>query len=149
MEKHVDNFIGNIESRYIMEGQADVIICDGFTGNIVLKLTEGIIKHLMEWLQVLYKAHPSNNNLSSEFLSIIKEIQNTLDHEEYGATPLLGINGVVMKCHGSASARGISNSLLAAQNTVKEKLIDDIQFRLSQHTEIFENSTKIDETNPV
>ena len=149
MEKHVENFIGNIEARYIMEGQADVIICDGFTGNIVLKLTEGIIKHLMEWLQFLYKSHPSNNNISSEFLSILKEIQNTLDHEEYGATPLLGINGVVMKCHGSASARGISNSLLAAQNTVKEKLIDDIQFRLSQHTEIFENSTKIDETNPV
>ena len=149
LEKLVDNFIGNIEARYIMEGKADVIICDGFTGNIVLKLTEGIITHLMEWVQGLYYNQSDDADLSSEFLSVLKEIQNTLDHEEYGATPLLGINGVVMKCHGSATARGISNSLLAAQKTVEENLIEDIADRLSQHKALFERNSKIDETNPV
>ncbi len=149
LQQHVEHFIGNIESRYILEGKADVIICDGFTGNIVLKLTEGIITHLIEWLQDLFQTHAGSAKLSSEFLSIIKEIQNTLDHEEHGATPLLGINGVVMKSHGTATARCISNSLLAAQKTVEGNLIDDIAVRLSKHKVINEDSSKIGETNPV
>ena len=145
----VENFIGNIEARYIMEGKADVIICDGFTGNIVLKLTEGIITHLMEWFQALCVTHTGDAHLSSEFLSILKEIQITLDHEEHGATPLLGINGVVMKCHGSSSSRGISNSLIAAQKTIKENLIEDIVDRLSKHKAIYDENGKVSETNPV
>ena len=148
MQQFVDHFIGNIEARYIMEGKADIVICDGFTGNIVLKLTEGLISHLMEWLEHLYYAHSGDDNLSSEFLSILKEIQITLDHEEHGATPLLGINGVVMKCHGSATYRGITNSLIAAQKTVEEHLIDDIASRLSKHITIFEDGSKIGETTP-
>ncbi len=149
LQKLVDNFIGNIEARYIMEGKVDVVICDGFTGNIVLKLTEGIITHLMEWCQGLFYNQSGDADLSSEFLSVLKEIQNTLDHEEHGATPLLGINGVVMKCHGSATARGISNSLLAAQKTVEENLIEDIANRLSKHRALFKDSSMIGETNPV
>ena len=90
-----------------------------------------------------------DNNLSSEFLSILKEIQNTLDHEEHGATPLLGINGVVMKCHGSSTKRGISNSLLAAQRAVEGNLIEDIANRLLKHTAIIEGNNKIGETNPI
>ena len=139
LAEHIDHFIGNIEARYIMEGRADVIICDGFTGNIVLKLTEGLITHLIQWLNDLYNAHSSSDNLSSDFLSILKNIQTTLDHEEYGATPLLGVNGIVMKCHGSSTSRGIENSLLAAQKTVEKKLIEDIANRLSKHKNIFED----------
>ena len=149
LQHHVDHFIGNIEARYIMEGKADVVICDGFTGNIVLKHTEGIITHLMEWFQELHNTHSGNDNLSTTFLSILKEIKNDLDHEEYGATPLLGINGVVMKCHGSTTARGINNSLVAAQKTVEENLIEDIAARLLKHADLSNVSSKIDETNPV
>ena len=149
LQHHVKHFIGNIEARYIMEGKADVIICDGFTGNIVLKHTEGIITHLMEWFQELHNTHFGNDNLSTSFLSILKEIKNNLDHEEYGATPLLGINGVVMKCHGSTTARGINNSLLAAQKTVEENLIEDIAARLLKHADLSNESSKSGETNPV
>ena len=85
----------------------------------------------MEWFQDLYSIYSGDAKLSSEYPSILKEIQNTLDHEEHGATPLLGINGVVMKCHGSATARGISNALLAAQKTVEENLIADIASAIS------------------
>ena len=149
LQHHVDHFIGNIEARYIMEGKADVVICDGFTGNIVLKHTEGIIKHFMEWFQELHNTHSGNDNLSTTFLSILKEIKNDLDHEEYGATPLLGINGVVMKCHGSTTARGINNSLLAAQKTVEENLIEDIAARLIKHEDLSNESSKIGDANPV
>ena len=149
LQQFVENFIGNIEARYILEGKADVVICDGFTGNIVLKLTEGIITHLMEWFHDLFQTHAGDAKLSSEFLSILKEIQNTLDHEEHGATPLLGINGVVMKAHGTATARCISNSLLATQKTIEGNLIDDIAARLSKYTAIIEDNSKIGETSPV
>ena len=149
LKHHVDHFIGNIEARYIMEGKADVVICDGFTGNIVLKLTEGLISHLIDWIQNIYHIHSIDKTQSTEFLSILKEIQNSLDHEEYGATPLLGINGIVMKCHGSSTARGITNSLMSAKKAVKENLIMDIANRLSKHKDIIENNNQIDETSPV
>ena len=134
LEKHIENFIGNIESRHLLENDADVVICDGFTGNIVLKLTEGVIAHLLNWIQEIYHTHTNDANLSSEFLSILKEIQNSLDPEEYGASPLLGINGIVMKCHGSSTARGIKNSLISAETAVKENLITNISKSLKKHS---------------
>ena len=149
LKTHVRNFIGNIESRYILEGKADVVICDGFTGNIVLKLTEGIISHLMGWIQERIKVHSADNDISSIITPVFTDIKNTLDHEEHGATPLLGINGVVMKCHGSSSERGIKNSIIAAQKTVEGKLIDGIADRLSRHSDIFDEDIAISETNPV
>ena len=79
----------------------------------------------------------------------MQDIKNTLDHEEHGATPLLGINGVVMKCHGSSTVRGIKNSLIAAEKTVKENLIKDIATILSKHSNIFDNNTGISEAKPV
>ena len=149
LKKHITNFIGNIESRYILEGKADIVICDGFTGNIVLKLTEGIISHLMNWIHDRFETYITDNDTSSIVQPVFDEILAVLDHEEHGATPLLGINGVVMKCHGSSTAKGIKNSIIAAQNTVKKNLIEDIAKRLAQHTDIFDDNTKISETTPV
>ena len=148
LKKHVRNFIGNIESRYILDGEADVVICDGFTGNIVLKLTEGIISHLMGWIHERVQVHATDEDSSLIFKSAFNDINTILDHEEHGATPLLGINGVVMKCHGSSTERGIKNSLIAAQKAVEENLIENIAKRLSRHSEIFEKNNNINETNP-
>ena len=149
LKKHIHNFIGNIESRDILEGKADIVICDGFTGNIVLKLTEGIISHLMDWIQERVRVNITEKDASSIYKPVFDEIAATLDHEEHGATPLFGINGVIMKCHGSTTAKGIKNSLIAAQKTVEENLIEDIAERLSKHTDIFDNNTTISEANPV
>ena len=109
-------------------------------GNFDLKKVHGFWKEVPK--DVLQKnlpqaLHPADN------------IATILDHEEHGATPLLGINGVIMKCHGSSTARGIKNSLIAAQKTVEENLIEDIAAVLSKHTDIFDDSTTISETNPV
>ena len=90
-----------------------------------------------------------NNDISSIIAPVFKDINNTLDHEEHGATPLLGINGVVMKCHGSSSERGIKNSIIAAQKTVEEKLIHGIADRLSRHSDIFDEDIAISDTKPV
>ena len=149
LKKHIHNFIGNIESRYLFEGKADIVICDGFTGNIVLKLSEGIIAHIIGWIQERVGVYVPNKDASSIFQPVFDDIAATLDHEEHGATPLLGINGVVMKCHGSSTEKGIKNSLIAAQKTVEEDLIEDIATILSKHTDIFDEDTKISEANPV
>ena len=115
LQDHIRNFIGNIESRYIMEGKADVVICDGFTGNIVLKLTEGVIAHLMGWIQDGVQAHVTEKDSASICQPVFNDIKN---------------------------------SLMAAQKTVQENLIENIADRLSRHTDIFEDSTKVSETNP-
>ena len=149
LKEHVNNFIGNIESRYILEGKADVVICDGFTGNMVLKLTEGITSHLMNWIDERISAHDIDNNTIKKISPVFKDIINTLDHEEHGATPLLGIDGVVMKCHGSSSSKGIKNSIIAAQKSIEENLIEDIAEILSNHEIIDENHNPISEKKPV
>ena len=145
LKEHINNFIGNIESRYILEGHADVVICDGFTGNMVLKLTEGITSHLMNWINERISSHHIEKNTIKAISPVFNDIINTLDHEEHGATPLLGIDGVVMKCHGSSSSKGIKNSIIAAQKTIEENLIEDIAEILANHNIIDENNNPLSE----
>ena len=133
MEEHVSNFIGNIESRYIMEGKADIIVCDGFVGNSVLKLIEGLIKHLFSWLGDSIKSNTASKLASPLLKPAFQDIKNVLDYEEHGSTPFLGVNGIVMKCHGSSSVRSIKNALKSAAKASNENLIDDIANRISKH----------------
>jgi phosphate acyltransferase len=144
MEEHIKNFIGNIEARYIMDGDVDVVVCDGFVGNQVLKTLEGTISHMMTWFKESVKSHPISK-IGLPFLSpVIKDLKSNLDYEEYGATPFLGINGIGLKSHGSTTKKGIKNALIAAQKAFEENLIEDIAKRISQHMEIIEEQ-KIDE----
>ena len=110
MNKELKNFIGNIESRFIFDGLADIIICDGFTGNIILKLIEGITE---------YNFNLISNKLSSNQTSEIDNIKNMYNYEKYGATPILGIKGLVFKSHGSSSKISIFNALETAKKAYK------------------------------
>ena len=143
LSQYLDNFIGNIEARYLMDGNVDVVVCDGFTGNIVLKQFEGIFEHLMNWLN-----DSLNNNLKDpeEFFPVIQDIINKLDYEEHGGTPLLGINGIVMKCHGSSTSKSIKNTIKAIKKFHNENLINDIAERLSNHLEIFDDTPIVSES---
>ena len=112
-----NNFIGNIESRYIFNEDVDIVVCDGFTGNIVLKLTEGIFSNIHNWI----KKDGKENKLS------IESTISNFDYEEHGGTPLLGIKGIVIKSHGSSSKKSIINSLKTAVTLHEKKLIDNIE----------------------
>tara|TARA_B100000029_G_C17589794_1_gene962167 strand:+ start:461 stop:1471 length:1011 start_codon:yes stop_codon:yes gene_type:complete len=136
LKKYVPNFIGNLESRYILEGKADIIVCDGFSGNIVLKLTEGVIKHLLSWINHDFNKKNINDSSKSIFDNIIQNITNTLDHEEHGAIPLLGVNEIIMKCHGSSTSKGIKNSLEKAQLIYKNHFIKNIKQKLSKQMDL-------------
>ena len=138
LKEHISNFIGNIESRYILEGKADIVVCDGFTGNIVLKLTEGLIKHMMGWAKDSIKAHPISRVAAPLFYPVFNDIRKSFDYEEHGGTPFLGVNGLVFKCHGASKNKAIKNALFAIQTACSEKLIQNIATELGKHLDIFE-----------
>ncbi len=117
------NFIGSIEARDIPEGNADVIVCEAFTGNVILKMYEGVAAAMMK---VIKKGLMSSLKSKIGALLIKKDLKATLKGfslDDYGGAPLLGLNGLVIKTHGSSKAIEIKNSVLQAI-TFKEQNIN-------------------------
>jgi glycerol-3-phosphate acyltransferase PlsX len=105
------NFIGNIEARDIPHGDADVIVCDAFVGNVILKLYEGLSSTLVS---VIKKGLMSTTRSKVGAALALPALKNTLkafDATEYGGAPLLGLNGLVVKTHGSAKSTEITNAI--------------------------------------
>lgn len=125
------HFVGNIEPRYIMDGEADVVVCDGFVGNVVLKLTEGVAKTL---LSMLKKVFLKNFVTKLSYLGIkggLQELKRMLDSEEVGGAPLLGAAKPVIKAHGSSHAKGIKNAIRQAKTCVSNDLCGTMQTALN------------------
>ncbi|NOZ07946.1 MAG: phosphate acyltransferase PlsX [FCB group bacterium] len=134
MKEHLPNFIGNIEARYILDGQVDVVVCDGFVGNTVLKFIEGVTSNMKQWLINTIKTQPNAAELSNLMQPIFSEMTKQLDYEEFGGTHLLGISAHVLKAHGDSTPRSISRTLYTAQKAYHENLIQDITRRIALHT---------------
>ena len=121
------NFIGNVEGRDIFEGKADVVVCDGFVGNIILKSIEGIVNlFFSEIKNVLTNniiTRLSALGLKKSFISMKKKF----DYEEYGGAQLLGVEGIVIISHGSSKAKAISNAIRVAIGGVRKNLVDKIK----------------------
>jgi len=108
------NFIGNVEGRDIYLGKCDVIVCDGFVGNVVLKVSEGMASAIRE-LQVRELKRTLLNRLGAALLlPAFKRLKKQMDYTEYGGAPLLGIDGVCFIAHGSSNAKAIRNAIRAA-----------------------------------
>ena len=125
------SFAGNIEPRDVPTGAADVVVCDGFTGNVILKLTEGLAKTLVGQLKPVF-----TRNLLSKlaFLAIkdgMKEFKQKMDADEYGGAPLLGTAKPVIKAHGSSNAKAIKNAIRQAQKCVEMDLCGIMQENLA------------------
>ncbi len=129
------NFIGNIEPRDVPFGKADVIVCDGFTGNVVIKLIEGTASALFTMLKgVFYKSFITK--LAAMILKPgLKGVKAKMDYSEYGGVPLLGANGVVFKCHGSSDSYAIMNAVCAASRYLAAGVNDKIKEALSLEKE--------------
>ena len=120
------NFIGNIEGRDVPSGVADVIVCDGFTGNIVLKLCEGFGLFLKKTLNQMFKRN-AVTKMGAVFVSdSIKDLKKQMDYSEHGGAPFLGISKPVIKAHGSSNARSISFCILQAKNYARSGMINEI-----------------------
>jgi len=125
------NFIGNIEGRDIAEGIVDVAVCDGFTGNAMLKMMEGAGKYLFHHIKRIYNSSIFTK-LSALFVRAhLKSLKDSVDPEIAGGTPILGVNGLVYKCHGNSRSKAIRNTILNACNLTKSVFIDKIQQKFS------------------
>ena len=125
------NFIGSVEAREVPYGGADVVVCDAFTGNVLLKLYEGTAGAL---IGMIMGALRTNIKTKIGALLIKKDLKNTLkkvDASEYGGAPMLGLKGLVVKTHGSAKAAEISNTILQCETFKKQDIINKISRSLS------------------
>ncbi len=120
------NFIGNVESRDLFERKADVLITDGFTGNIILKHTEGMGITAKKELKNIVLSSVKNKLAAWMLKPSLKQFKNTLDYKEYGGAPLLGINRPLVKAHGSSDAKAIQSAIKYAEKYVTDDIIGEI-----------------------
>jgi len=107
------NFVGNVEGRSIFEGICDVIVCEGFVGNVILKLTEGLVDGLFKAIKGELMAEKLR--LAMKFKPVMTRIYKKYDYHEYGGAPLLGVNGTAVISHGSSKSRTIKNAILTSK----------------------------------
>lgn len=124
-------FIGNVEARDIPQGVCDVLVCDGFTGNVVLKLTEGLASSIFHLLKVEFTRNFLSKMAAYLLKPNLKHLKKGMDYTEVGGAPLLGIDGALIKAHGSSDAKAIMNAIRQAhlflKNGVLEKISQEIQ----------------------
>jgi glycerol-3-phosphate acyltransferase PlsX len=118
------NFIGNLEGHDIFNGVCDVAVCEGFVGNVILKLTEGLVNMLFKAIE--HELMEENRRLAMEFKPLIAQIYKKYDFHEYGGALLLGVNGTVVICHGSSRSRTIKNAILASKKFYTRKINNQI-----------------------
>ena len=126
------NFIGSIEARDIPAGFADVIVCEAFTGNVILKMYEGVARSLMH---VIKKSLMSSLKTKIGALLIKDDLKKTLSNysmDQYGGAPMLGLKGLVVKTHGSANAVEVKNSILQCVTFTEQKISEKISAKISQ-----------------
>ncbi|WP_339135373.1 MAG: phosphate acyltransferase PlsX [Candidatus Electrothrix sp. GW3-4] len=127
------NFVGNVEGRDVYSGELDVVVCDGFVGNISLKISEGLAEAAM---QMLKDEIMKSIQAKVGYLLIRKAFaafRKRVDYAEYGGAPLLGINGIGIICHGSSSSVAICNAIGEAAKLVENKVNDSIVQSLQQY----------------
>ncbi|MGI6686201.1 MAG: phosphate acyltransferase PlsX [Bacillota bacterium] len=121
------NFIGNIEGRDIPAGDYDVVVCDGFVGNVVLKLSEGLGQALFTLLKQEFTKDLRGKLGAALLMPGLKNIKKMMDYAEVGGAPLLGVKGVSIICHGSSKARAIHNAVRVARECVAGRFIEQVE----------------------
>jgi glycerol-3-phosphate acyltransferase PlsX len=121
------NFIGNIEGKDILSNTADVIVCDGFIGNSILKFGEGVVKLFFNFFKTEFKGSILSKIGLICLTPALKRFKKRFDYEEFGGAPLLGVNKVVIIAHGKSSAKAIKNAILCAEHSVKSQIVEKIR----------------------
>ena len=137
------NFQGNIEGRDLYENPADVVVCDGFTGNVVLKTSESIAYAIFGWLRRELSRGLVRKLGAQLARGAFRDIYKKTNSEEYGGMPLLGVNGVCIIAHGSSSPVAIKNAIRAAAESVKQDLNPHILRKLEIYNENLAATTSV------
>ena len=121
------NFVGNIEARDVTMGKCDLVVCDGFVGNVLLKNTEGVAKFLMHTIQSEIKKAELSKETLLEVGSLFSKMSKNLDYKEVGGTILLGLKQVVVKAHGDSDSIAIKNAARAAVMALNNNIIETLE----------------------
>jgi glycerol-3-phosphate acyltransferase PlsX len=125
------NYIGNIEGNLVTAGAADVVVVDGFAGNIFLKGAEGVVATMTELLRQELTSTPFRAALALGLRPAFRALRRRLSYEEYGGVPLLGVNGVCIVAHGRSTPLAIQNAIRAGAQCVELKLVERIRERVA------------------
>lgn len=130
------NFVGNIEARRVPYGDVNVIVTDGFTGNVILKMMEGTAEVLFGNVKQVFLRDLKGKLAALMVKGGMKELKQKMDYTEYGGAPVLGVNGIVVKAHGSSDKKAFSNALRQAAKFVESGVLQDIKryFELTPQT---------------
>ena len=136
------NFIGNVEGRDIPKGNVDVVICDGFVGNVVLKFAEGLAKTILKLIKEAIRDGGLLAKLGALLLMpTLKKLGRRLDASEYGGAPLLGVNGCCIISHGSSNSKAVCNAIRVANEFVESNVLGHIKDTLAKE-EMLQNDNE-------
>ncbi len=126
LDKSHVNFVGNVEARDVPMGACDVIVCDGFVGNVILKLTEGLALNILSLLKNKFTEGAKAKLGAMLLMDKLKDLKGEFDYTEYGGAPILGVKGPVVKMHGSSNANAVKNTILKGIPFAKENVVGTI-----------------------
>lgn len=129
------NFYGNIEGRDVAEGTVDVMVCDGFTGNVVLKTFEGVGMYMYRQIKELFMASTKSKIAALLVKSGLKNFKKKLDYKEAGGAIFLGINGAVIKAHGSSDEEAFFGAIRQAYNCVTGNVVEKIRQKMEENSD--------------
>ncbi|MBQ8598800.1 MAG: phosphate acyltransferase PlsX, partial [Oscillospiraceae bacterium] len=132
LQKAPVNFIGNVEARGLPLGECDVAVADGFTGNVALKLTEGLAKYFSNELKGMFMANLKTKIAALLMKDSIAAFKKSMDYKEHGGAPLLGASMPVIKAHGSSDAKAFKNAIRQAKEYVDNHVIEEMQTALHE-----------------
>ena len=132
LSEFLPNFYGNVDGRDILVGKVEVVVCDGFVGNILIKFAESIYELLKSKTRLHMRNRPFAKLGALMMLPAIKKLKKDLDYQEYGGVPLLGVNGVSIIGHGHSSHIAIKNAIRVARRMVRGKINDHIQEKIEE-----------------
>lgn len=128
-------FKGNIEGKDMFRQAVDVVVCDAFVGNIALKTSEGIAELIVEMVRAEVPRSAPGKWMYWPVKRVFAPVRKKMDYAEYGGSPLLGLNGITIICHGRSNAKAIKNALLVAERSIKHKLVDRIRSEIATNVD--------------
>jgi glycerol-3-phosphate acyltransferase PlsX len=132
--KDLDGFVGNVEGKDIFNGKVNVVVCDGFTGNILLKTSEGVVTTVFDLMkQHIRKSMPAKIGALLMRKKVFVNLKKQIDKDEYGGAPLLGVNGCAIISHGASSPKAIKNAIFQAIKYTQSDVNRIIEERLAQN----------------
>ncbi|MBN2824801.1 MAG: phosphate acyltransferase PlsX, partial [Campylobacterales bacterium] len=132
--KEIEGFVGNVEGRDIFNGTVDVVVCDGFTGNILLKTSEGVVSTIFTMMKSsIKKSIPAKIGALLMKKGVFGTLKKKVDYAEYGGAPLLGVNGCAIVSHGSSNAKAIKNAIFQAITFSNSNVNELIEKRINPH----------------